>query len=164
MVAALEEAVCGKGRPFFGICVGMQLLAERGHEYETSAGLGWIAGEVDRVTPNDARLKIPHMGWNTLSVIRPHPLLAGLIDKTQKSPLFTPQERVKFFKLAWDALGSEFASRHVQYEMFYAGASFVTRGHSYRTFDWTTCTGMVDGLMARYPTPGHATSGTAAAE
>lgn len=78
MVAALEEAVCRKGRPFFGICVGMQLLAERGHEYETSAGLGWIAGEVDRVTPNDARLKIPHMGWNTLSVIRPHPLLADL--------------------------------------------------------------------------------------
>jgi 4-hydroxyphenylacetate 3-monooxygenase len=93
-----------------------------------------------------------------------NPLLADLIDKTQKSPLFTPQERVKFFKLAWDALGSEFASRHIQYEMFYAGASFVTRGHAYRTFDWAKCTDMVDGLMARYPTPGHATSGTAAAE
>ncbi|HEY2526970.1 MAG TPA: imidazole glycerol phosphate synthase subunit HisH [Xanthobacteraceae bacterium] len=78
MVAALEEAVCRRGRPFFGICVGMQLLAERGHEYEVTGGLGWIAGEVDRITPNDARLKIPHMGWNTLSVIRPHPLLAGL--------------------------------------------------------------------------------------
>ena len=58
--------------------------------------------------------------------------------------MFSPQERVKFFKLAWDALGSEFASRHVQYEMFYAGASFVTRGHAYRTFDWATCKGMVD--------------------
>jgi 4-hydroxyphenylacetate 3-monooxygenase len=81
------------------------------------------------------------------------PTIAGLIHKTQKSPVFTPQERVKFFKLAWDALGSEFASRHLQYEMFYAGASFVTRGHTYRTFDWAKCTGMVDGLMAGYPTP-----------
>jgi 4-hydroxyphenylacetate 3-monooxygenase len=85
-----------------------------------------------------------------------NPLLAGLIHKTQKSPAFAPEERVKFFKLAWDALGSEFASRHVQYEMFYAGASFVTRGHSYRTFDWAACKGMVDGLMASYPTPGKA--------
>src|SRR5215813_9156610 len=82
-----------------------------------------------------------------------NPLLAGLIHDTQKSPVFTPQERVKFFKLAWDALGSEFASRHVQYEMFYAGASFVTRGHSYRTFDWAKCKAMVDELMASYPTP-----------
>jgi 4-hydroxyphenylacetate 3-monooxygenase len=81
------------------------------------------------------------------------PGLADIIDKTQKSPAFSPQERVKFFKLAWDALGSEFASRHVQYEMFYAGASFVTRGHSYRTFDWATAKGMVDELMAGYPTP-----------
>jgi 4-hydroxyphenylacetate 3-monooxygenase len=81
------------------------------------------------------------------------PAIASLIHKTQKSPVFTPQERVKFFKLAWDALGSEFASRHVQYEMFYAGASFVTRGHAYRTFDWATCTGLVDGVMAGYPTP-----------
>jgi 4-hydroxyphenylacetate 3-monooxygenase len=81
------------------------------------------------------------------------PLTASLIHKTQKSPVFTPQERVKFFKLAWDALGSEFASRHLQYEMFYAGASFVTRGHAYRTFDWARSTAMVDGLMASYPTP-----------
>jgi 4-hydroxyphenylacetate 3-monooxygenase len=81
------------------------------------------------------------------------PGLAAIIDKTQKSPVFSPQERVKFFKLAWDALGSEFASRHLQYEMFYAGASFVTRGHAYRTFDWATCKEMVDGLMGSYPTP-----------
>ena len=82
-----------------------------------------------------------------------NPLIAGLIDKTQSSPAFAPRERVKFFKLAWDALGSEFASRHVQYEMFYAGASFVTRGHAYRTFDWPACTGLVDEMMASYPTP-----------
>ena len=92
------------------------------------------------------------------------PSLAGLIHKTQKSPIFTPQERVKFFKLAWDALGSEFASRHVQYEMFYAGASFVTRGHAYRTFDWAKCKGMVDGLMASYPTPGRPASETVTAK
>ncbi len=92
------------------------------------------------------------------------PAIAGLIDKTQKSPVFTPQERVKFFKLAWDALGSKFASRHVQYEMFYAGASFVTRGHAYRTFDWATCTGMVDGLMAQYPTPAPLADATPSAD
>ena len=78
MVEALEEAVRQRGRPFFGICVGMQLMAERGLEYEVKEGLGWIAGEVDRITPIDAGLKIPHMGWNTLNVTRPHPLLAGL--------------------------------------------------------------------------------------
>jgi 4-hydroxyphenylacetate 3-monooxygenase len=93
-----------------------------------------------------------------------NPMLAGLIHKTQKSPAFAPEERVKFFKLAWDALGSEFASRHVQYEMFYAGASFVTRGHAYRTFDWTQCKGLVDGLMASYPTPGQPAGKPAAAE
>ena len=75
---ALREAVVGRGRPFLGICVGMQLLAERGREYEVVEGLGWIGGEVDRITPRDATLKIPHMGWNTLNVVRPHPLIDGL--------------------------------------------------------------------------------------
>ena len=78
MVEALDQAVRRKGRPFFGICVGMQLLAERGREYEVTDGLGWIPGEVDRIAPNDASLKIPHMGWNTLNVLQPHPLLQGL--------------------------------------------------------------------------------------
>jgi 4-hydroxyphenylacetate 3-monooxygenase len=92
------------------------------------------------------------------------PGLAAIIDKTQQSPAFTAQERVKFFKLTWDALGSEFASRHVQYEMFYAGAAFATRGHSYRTFDWAGCKGMVDGLMASYPTPAAPTRKSGAVE
>jgi imidazole glycerol-phosphate synthase subunit HisH len=78
MVEALDEAVHQKGRPFFGICVGMQLLAERGREYEVTEGLGWIPGEVDRIVPNDPSLKIPHMGWNTLDVARAHPLLGDL--------------------------------------------------------------------------------------
>jgi imidazole glycerol-phosphate synthase subunit HisH len=78
MVEALDEAVQQKGRPFFGICVGMQLLAERGREYEVTEGLGWIEGEVDRIVPADPQLKIPHMGWNTLNVTRPHKLVEGL--------------------------------------------------------------------------------------
>jgi glutamine amidotransferase len=78
MVEALDDAVRRKGRPFFGICVGMQLLAERGREYEVTEGLGWIAGEVDRIAPGDPSLKIPHMGWNTLTIARPHQLIDGL--------------------------------------------------------------------------------------
>jgi imidazole glycerol-phosphate synthase subunit HisH len=78
MVEALDQAVRRNGHPFIGICVGMQLLAERGREYEVTDGLGWIAGEVDRITPSDPDRKIPHMGWNTLNVVRPHPLLDGL--------------------------------------------------------------------------------------
>lgn len=78
MVDALEQSVRKKGRPFFGICVGMQLLAERGREYQVTRGLGWIAGEVDRIAPSNPDLKIPHMGWNTLNVIKPHPLLEGI--------------------------------------------------------------------------------------
>ncbi|WP_127090625.1 imidazole glycerol phosphate synthase subunit HisH [Aquabacter cavernae] len=78
MVAALEEVVHGKGRPFLGICVGLQLLAETGLEHGETAGLGWIKGVVDRIEPSDPTLKIPHMGWNTLSLDRPHALLEGI--------------------------------------------------------------------------------------
>lgn len=78
MVAALNEAVRVKARPFFGICVGMQLMATRGKEYVTTEGLDWIAGDVEKITPTDPNLKIPHMGWNTLSVKRAHPVLEGL--------------------------------------------------------------------------------------
>jgi glutamine amidotransferase len=78
MVDALEENVRKKAKPFFGICVGMQLMAERGREYQVTPGLGWISGEVDRIAPNDASLKIPHMGWNTLDVTKPHALLDGI--------------------------------------------------------------------------------------
>jgi glutamine amidotransferase len=78
MVEALEETVRRNARPFLGICVGMQLMAERGREYVVTDGLGWITGEVDRIVPRDASLKIPHMGWNTLTAVRPHPLLDGI--------------------------------------------------------------------------------------
>ena len=66
---ALEEAVRNKGRPFLGICVGMQLLSERGLEFAVTEGSGWIKGEVRAIEPNDPALKIPHMGWNTLNVV-----------------------------------------------------------------------------------------------
>jgi glutamine amidotransferase len=78
MVEAMTEAVQEKGRPFLGICVGLQLLAERGLEHGETAGLGWIRGEVDRIAPSDPAFKIPHMGWNTLQVAREHPLLAHI--------------------------------------------------------------------------------------
>ena len=78
LVDALNTAVRERGRPFFGICVGMQLMAERGREYQVTEGLGWIAGEVDRIAPSDPSLKIPHMGWNTLQPARPHPLLDNI--------------------------------------------------------------------------------------
>lgn len=78
MVAALNEATLKKAKPFFGICVGMQLLAERGLEHGVYNGLGWLRGEVDRIAPNDPSLKIPHMGWNTLRVKRRHPLFDGI--------------------------------------------------------------------------------------
>jgi glutamine amidotransferase len=78
MVDALDRRVRRDGRPFLGICVGMQLMAERGREYEVTPGFGWIAGEVDRIAPADPSLKIPHMGWNTLQEIKPHPVLEGI--------------------------------------------------------------------------------------
>jgi glutamine amidotransferase len=78
MIEALDEAVCRNGRPFLGICVGMQLMAERGREYAVTNGMGWVRGEVCRINPKNQALKIPHMGWNTLHAHRPHPLLDGI--------------------------------------------------------------------------------------
>ena len=82
VVDALSESVIGGGRPFLGICVGMQLMATRGLEYGETPGLDWIPGEVDALRPNDPTLKIPHMGWNALEPVEPrHPVLAGLSDQ-----------------------------------------------------------------------------------
>jgi imidazole glycerol-phosphate synthase subunit HisH len=78
LFAALEEGVIRRGRPFLGICVGMQLMADRGREFETVPGLGWIGGDVVPIEPRDPTFKIPHMGWNEIEPSRPHPLLRGL--------------------------------------------------------------------------------------
>ena len=78
MHAAIEDVVRRKGRPFLGICVGAQLMAERGLEFGVTEGFGWIPGDVTAIKPADPALKIPHMGWNTLDVITPHPLLKGI--------------------------------------------------------------------------------------
>jgi glutamine amidotransferase len=78
MADALTDAVLRRGVPFLGICVGMQLLAEVGREFGDHAGLGWIKGDVVRMTPDDPSLKIPHMGWNELVIQQSHPLLDGI--------------------------------------------------------------------------------------
>ena len=79
-----------------------------------------------------------------------NPTLVPIIHKTQRSAAFGPEAKVKFLKAAWDAVGSEFGSRHTQYEMFYAGAQFVTAGHSFRTYGWKGATDLVDQLLASY--------------
>ena len=78
LTQAMTEAVQGRGAPFMGICVGMQLLADRGLEFGETPGLGWIAGDVRKIERAAPELKVPHMGWNALSKPRPHPLTAGV--------------------------------------------------------------------------------------
>ncbi|TCP63120.1 glutamine amidotransferase [Rhodovulum bhavnagarense] len=75
---AIEETVIGQGRPFMGICIGMQMMASRGLEYEQTPGFDWIGGEVVRIAPADTSLKVPHMGWNDLVIDGPHPVLEGI--------------------------------------------------------------------------------------
>jgi len=75
---AMREAVIDKGRPFLGICVGMQMLASRGHEYDEVPGFDWISGDIVHIDPADPTLKVPHMGWNDLVIDNPHPVLDGI--------------------------------------------------------------------------------------
>jgi imidazole glycerol-phosphate synthase subunit HisH len=75
---AIEEAVRVNGRPFLGICVGMQMMASWGREYRDTPGFDWVGGEVVKITPADPALKVPHMGWNDLVIDTPHPLLEGI--------------------------------------------------------------------------------------
>jgi imidazole glycerol-phosphate synthase subunit HisH len=78
MDAALDEAVVTRGRPFLGICVGMQLMGSRGLEKQITQGLGWIPGDVRQIAPADPALKVPQIGWNTISLAQEHPLFAGI--------------------------------------------------------------------------------------
>lgn len=81
MVDTLQREVIERGKPFLGICVGMQLMATRGVEYGIHAGLDWIAGDVVRIEPGTDHLKIPHMGWNELTDLKPHALLEGIAPR-----------------------------------------------------------------------------------
>lgn len=107
MIAALEEAVLQKKKPFLGICVGMQLLADRGLEYGTHAGLGWISGEIIAIKPQDKSLKIPHMGWNVVefSNNNAHPVLKNLPQNEAHfyfvhSYMFKPTEQMNILGTA----------------------------------------------------------------
>jgi glutamine amidotransferase len=77
---AISDAVMQRGRPFFGICVGMQLMADRGREFEVVDGLGWVGGEVVAIAPADPSYKIPHMGWNELVLQCSHPVFDGVVE------------------------------------------------------------------------------------
>lgn len=78
LAEAIVEAVTVRARPFMGICVGMQMMATTGHEYEVTPGFDWVAGNIRRITPADDDLKVPHMGWNDLVIDHPHPVLDGV--------------------------------------------------------------------------------------
>lgn len=78
MIEALSEVVMRRARPFLGICVGMQLMADFGHEHVVTPGLGWIGGRVEPIRPDNPALKVPHMGWNELQIGRSHALLQGI--------------------------------------------------------------------------------------
>jgi glutamine amidotransferase len=120
---AIEEAVIGRGRPFLGICVGMQLMADRGLEFGETKGLGWIRGDVRRIEPGDARLKVPHMGWNALENVTDHPVFAGLEGRdvyfTHSFALY-PSDPAD--AAAWTTHGERFAAAVAKGNM--AGAQF----------------------------------------
>lgn len=115
MVEALEEAVLGKGRPFLGICVGMQLMADMGLEDGETRGLGWIHGIVEALEPAPG-LPVPHVGWNALRLPRPHPVLDGLGDQPHAyfthSYVFRPEDETT--AAAWCEYGGAFAAAVAQ--------------------------------------------------
>src|SRR4029078_9086932 len=86
MLEAMTEAVRAKARPFFGICVSMQLMETRGKEHVITDGFDWIAGDVEKISPREENLKIPHMGWNTLDMVRAHPVLARVSARPPGAP------------------------------------------------------------------------------
>ena len=120
---ALEDAVIRRGRPFLGICVGMQLMADRGLEFGETPGFGWIPGDVRRLEPGDRSLKVPHMGWNALEGVTEHPVFAGL---ERRDVYFThsfalhPQRPED--AAAWTTHGERFAAAVARDNM--AGAQF----------------------------------------
>ena len=120
---AIEEAVIKRGRPFLGVCVGMQLMADRGLEFGETKGFGWIKGDVRRIEPGDARLKVPHMGWNALDDVADHPVFAGVRGRdvyfTHSFALYPEQAGDA---AAWTTHGERFAAAVARDNM--AGAQF----------------------------------------
>ena len=120
---AVEEAVTRRGRPFLGICVGMQLMADRGLEFGSTPGFGWIKGDVRRIEPGDRSLKVPHMGWNALEGVAEHPVFAGLEGRdvyfTHSFALYPEQASDA---AAWTTHGERFAAAVARDNM--AGAQF----------------------------------------
>ena len=123
LTEAIDEAVRRRGRPFLGVCVGMQLMAERGLEFGSTEGLGWIAGDVKRIQPGDARLKVPHMGWNSLEAVVDHPVFAGLEGRDMYfTHSFALYPRDPAEAAAWTTHGERFAAAVVRGNM--AGVQF----------------------------------------
>ena len=112
LVEAMTQAVQKNGKPFLGVCVGMQLLATRGLEFGERAGLGWIPGEVRRLTPSGPQFKIPHMGWNALTGVTDHPLFDGLGDGAHMyfTHSFVFQAKDEADVVAWTRHGERFAA------------------------------------------------------
>ncbi len=106
---SMQEAVMRGGRPFLGICIGMQMMATRGLEYTETPGFDWIGGDVTRIAPADAALKVPHMGWNELVIDHPHPLLNGI--KSGEHAYFVHSYHFRVadpaHRLAWCDYGEE---------------------------------------------------------
>ncbi len=123
LTEAIEEAVGARGRPFLGVCVGMQLMATRGLEFGETAGLGWIPGDVRRLQPGERSLKVPHMGWNSLESVVDHPVFAGLEGRdmyfTHSFALYASDQADV---AAWTTHGERFAAAVVKGNM--AGVQF----------------------------------------
>ncbi len=112
LLEAMTLAVQGRGAPFLGVCVGMQLLASEGLEFGHTPGLDWIGGQVRRLEPADHRLKIPHMGWNEVQAARLHPMLDGLGENAHMyfTHSFAFYPRAEADVVAWTTHGERFAS------------------------------------------------------
>ena len=123
LLEAIGEAVQDRGRPFLGVCVGMQLMATHGLEFGETPGFGWIDGEVRRLEPGDARLKVPHMGWNNLESVVDHPVFAGLEGRdmyfTHSFALFAAEPA---HVAAWTTHGGRFTAAVARDNM--AGVQF----------------------------------------
>ncbi len=109
MHEALQESVIAQGKPFFGICVGMQMMADHGLEHGQHQGLGWISGQVEKIEPTDKSLKIPHMGWNTLNTITDHPVLNDIpLEENGQHAYFVHSYHFKTANRANDILETDY--------------------------------------------------------